>query len=393
MHPRTRAGRRRIAALLPLVALLAAAGCGGATVNAGGSSSSSSTAATVGGSTGAGAATGSSTAAGAATAGTTPGTATASGTAAGSGGSAAASPTASTGSGGAGSASMLPVTGSCAPFALAMNDWVGYTADAAVLTYVAEKNLNCKVNQKALKEEIAWQGFSSGQVDVILENWGHADLVAKYIDQQKVAEDAGPTGNLGQIGWYVPPWLAKKYPDITDYKNLNKYADMFKTSESGGQGQLLDGDPSFVTNDEALVKNLKLNYKVVYAGSEAALIQAFRNAEQNKTPVIGYFYSPQWFLSEVPLVKVALPPYTDGCDSDPATIACDYPDYTLNKIISKRFADSGSAAVNLVRNFRWTNADQDLVARYITADKMSPEDAAAKWVQANPDKVAAWLGK
>ena len=57
--------------------------------------------------------------------------------------------------------------------------------------------------------------------------------------------------------------MAKKYPDITDWNNLNKYADMFKTSESGGKGQLLDGDPSFVTNDEALVKNLNLNYKVV----------------------------------------------------------------------------------------------------------------------------------
>ena len=79
------------------------------------------------------------------------------------------------------------------------------------------------------------------------------------------------------IGWYVPPWMEKKYPDITDWKNLNKYASMFKTSESGGKGQLLDGDPGFVTNDEALVKNLKLNYKVVFAGSEAALIQAFRD--------------------------------------------------------------------------------------------------------------------
>ena len=73
--------------------------------------------------------------------------------------------------------------------------------------------------------------------------------------------------------------MAEQYPDITDWNNLNKYADMFKTSESGGKGQLLDGDPSFVTNDEALVKNLNLNYKVVYAGSEAALIQAFRQAE------------------------------------------------------------------------------------------------------------------
>ena len=86
--------------------------------------------------------------------------------------------------------------------------------------------------------------------------------------------DAGLTGNDGVIGWYVPPWMAEKYPDITDWKNLNKYADLFKTSESGDLGQLLDGDPSFVTNDEALVKNLDLNFKVVYAGSEAALIQA-----------------------------------------------------------------------------------------------------------------------
>ena len=148
------------------------------------------------------------------------------------------------------------------------------------------------------------------------------------------------------IGWYVPPWMAQQYPDITDWNNLNKYADMFKTTESGGKGQLLDGDPSFVTNDEALVKNLKLNYKVVYAGSEAALIQAFRQAEANKTPLIGYFYAPQWFLSEVPLVKVKLPPYTEGCDADAEKVACDYPTYDLDKIVATKFVESGSPAVD-----------------------------------------------
>ena len=279
----------------------------------------------------------------------------------------------------------------CGTVNIAMNDWVGYTADAAVVSYVAEQKLGCKVNQKALKEEIAWQGFGSGQVDVILENWGHADLTEKYITTQKTAVDGGPTGNKGQIGWYVPPWLAKEHPDILDWNNLNKYADQFKTSESGDQGQLLDGDPSFVTNDEALVTNLKLNYKVVYAGSEAALIQSFRDAEDNKKWVLGYFYSPQWFLSEVPLEKVALPKYTDGCDSDAAKVACDYPDYTLNKIMATKFANSGSPAASLIKNFTWTNDDQNLVAKYITADKMSPEDAAKKWVDANGDKVDAWL--
>ncbi|MGH8940406.1 MAG: ABC transporter substrate-binding protein [Actinomycetes bacterium] len=281
----------------------------------------------------------------------------------------------------------------CGDFNVAINPWVGYEASAAVVAYVAEKDLGCTVTKKDLKEEVAWQGFGTGEVDVVIENWGHPDLKKKYIEDQKTAVEAGSTGNKGIIGWYVPPWMAEKYPDITDYKNLNKYADMFKTSESGGKGQLLDGDPSFVTNDEALVKNLKLDYKVVYAGSETALIQAFRQGEADKKPVLGYFYEPQWFLSEVPLVKVDLPPYTEGCDADASKVACDYPEYDLDKIASKKFMESGSPAADLVKNFNWTNDDQNVVAKYIAQDKMTAEAAAEKWVEDNRDKVEAWLPK
>ncbi|WP_242433340.1 ABC transporter substrate-binding protein, partial [Streptomyces sp. Root264] len=253
----------------------------------------------------------------------------------------------------------------CGAFNLAVNPWVGYEANAAVIAYVAQNDLGCKVTKKDLKEEIAWQGFGTGEVDAVVENWGHDDLKKKYITGQKTAVDAGATGNEGLIGWYVPPWLAKEHPDITDWKNLNKYAAEFKTSESGGKGQLLDGDPSYVTNDEALVKNLKLGYKVVYAGSETALIQSFRKAEKNKEWVIGYFYEPQWFMSEVPLVKVKLPDYKEGCDADAEKVACDYPVYKLDKIVAKKFAESGSPAYDLVKKFNWTNDDQNVVAKYI----------------------------
>ncbi|MFE3455641.1 ABC transporter substrate-binding protein [Nonomuraea sp. NPDC059194] len=280
---------------------------------------------------------------------------------------------------------------SCGTFNLAVNPWVGYEANAAVIAHVAEKSLGCKVVKKDLKEEVAWQGFATGEVDAIVENWAHDDLKKKYIEDQKVAVSAGPTGNKGVIGWYVAPWMAKKYPDITDWNNLNKYASLFKTSESEGKGQLLDGDPSFVTNDAALVKNLKLDYKVVYAGSETALITAFRQSEKQQKPILGYFYEPQWFLSELKLVKVNLPEWKEGCDADAAKVACDYPPYELDKIVSKKFADSASPAYTLVKNFTWTNDDQNLVAKYIAEDKMTPEDAAAKWVADNPDKVKAWV--
>src|SRR3954452_1707929 len=281
---------------------------------------------------------------------------------------------------------------SCSDFNIAVNPWTGYEADAYVVGTLATEKLGCNVSYQNVKEEVGWQGMSAGTTDTILENWGHPDLKKKYIDEQKTVQDAGQTGNKGIIGWYIPPWMAKKYPDITKWKNLNKYANMFKTSESDGKGQLLDGDPSYVTNDEALVKNLHLNYKVVVGGSEAALIQSFRTAEKNHKALLAYFYQPQWFFSEMKLVKVDLPPYTTGCDADPAKIACDYPPYKLNKLISKKFADSGSPAVKLVKGFKISNEDQNLIATDIAEKKMDPDAAAQKWIDATPDKVKAWLG-
>jgi len=130
---------------------------------------------------------------------------------------------------------------------------------------------------------------------------------------------------------------------------------------------------------------------VVQGGSETALISSLRQAEQQKTPLLAYFYSPQWLLSEVPLVKIDLPKYTPGCDADPAKIACDYPDYDLDKIVSTKFAESGSPAYTLVKNFQWTNDDQNSVARSIALDGLTDDEAAKKFIDANPALVAKWL--
>jgi glycine betaine/proline transport system substrate-binding protein len=159
-------------------------------------------------------------------------------------------------SGGGGSAQKQTIN-------LAVNPWVGYEANAGVIANLIKTQLGHNVEYKELAEQVSWEGFESGTVDAIVENWGHAELAKTYIDDKKVAVDAGSTGVDGIIGWYVPPWMAEEHPDITDWNNLNKYADLFKTSESGDKGQLLDGDPSFVTNDEGIINGLGLNYKVV----------------------------------------------------------------------------------------------------------------------------------
>jgi glycine betaine/proline transport system substrate-binding protein len=285
----------------------------------------------------------------------------------------------------------LPAGVACGTVNIAVNPWAGYDANVAVVSYLLREKLGCKVNEKDLTENASWDGIADGSIDVILENWGHDDLKKKYIDDQKVAVELGLTGNKGIIGWYVPPWMAKDYPDITNWKNLNQYAHLFRTSESGTKGQFLAGDPSFVTNDATLIKNLGLDYTVVYAGSEDKLIAAFRKAEEDKTALIGYFYEPQWLLSEIKLVHIPLPLYRPGCDADAKKVACDYQPYDLDKIGRSAFVNSGTPAAALVKNFSWTNADQNEVARDITEQKLTPDAAAKKWVDANSDTWQKWL--
>jgi glycine betaine/proline transport system substrate-binding protein len=271
-----------------------------------------------------------------------------------------------------------------------INQWVGAAANVAVAECLL-KQMGYDVKTNTLAEEVAWQGFQTGEVDVILENWGHPALEKQYIKDTKMATDAGPNGVTGIIGWYVPGWMIDKYPDMADWNNLNKYADLFKTSESGDKGQFLGSDPTFVQYDEALIANLGLNYKDVFSGSEAASIAAFQAADKNKTPLIGYFYDPQWLQNEIKLVKIDLPKYTPGCDADLKKVACDYPPYILNKIVRTEWLDKGGAAATFIKNFKWGNADQNEVADLITNKNKTPEEAAKVWIDEHPDVWQSWI--
>jgi glycine betaine/proline transport system substrate-binding protein len=310
----------------------------------------------------------------------------------------AASEAASTAPSAAAAATMAP----CGTVNVADNAWVGYEADVAVVAYLLKNELGCTVNIKNISEQVSWQGFPTGEVDVILENWGHEDLAAKYITTDKTAVDLGSQGNIGIIGLFMPKYYLDAHPDLVaaqgqDPKTvaaaLNAVAGDFKTSESGGKGQILDGDPSYVTNDEGLVAGLGLNYKVVYSGSEAASDTAIKAAVDAQKPIFAYYWEPNWFDSQInnAMVQFKFTPYTPGCDKNQKNLTCDYPPYNLNKVASTTFANSGSPAFTLIKNFKWTNDDQNAVATDISLNKMSDDDAAKKWLDAHPDVWKAWM--
>ena len=280
-----------------------------------------------------------------------------------------------------------PAAAECGDWGVAMHAWVGYTASAQVLTNVAE-SLGCNITQTTLDEAgVTYDAMEAGSVDVIVEDWGGGRW-KEWVDRGAIKE-VGSNGNVGLIGMFVPKWMADEYPDITDSANLNKYADLFKNSESGDKGAWYEGPPGYTTIGEKLISANDLNYKIISTGSEAALIELFSAADKNKTPALGYFYEPQNFLAKVPLARVNFPA-NDWTDAEKASGLTDYPQTQLQKLATTKLMESGSPFASLLTNFSWTNEDQNMVALDIE-NGMTPEEAAQKWIDANKDKVDAWL--
>lgn len=280
----------------------------------------------------------------------------------------------------------------CGSWGLAMHAWNGYTASAQVVTEVAKAN-GCTITQTTLTEgSVTYDAMEAGTVDVIIEDWGGGRW-KKWVDRGAISE-VGPNGNIGLIGMYVAPWMVAKYPDILDSANLNKYANLFKTTDSGSKGAWYEGPPGYTTIGEKMITANKLNFKAIATGSEAALVDVLTKAQANKTPALAYFYEPHTlFVKIAGLDKSRVKfPANDWSDAAKASGLTDYPQTVLVKLATKKLMDSSSVFATIVKNFSWTNADQNSVAADIEGG-MEQGAAAQKWIDANPDKVKAWLGK
>jgi glycine betaine/proline transport system substrate-binding protein len=287
----------------------------------------------------------------------------------------------------------------CGNVTLNENAWAGSTSNVYVVKYVLEKKLGCKVKVTDITEgQPNFQAMADGKIDAVLEDWQNLAGFPQYTKSGKLV-NLGGNGITGVIGWYIPRYLLKQYPQFATWKGIKGKESVFKSPESGSQGMFLGGDPSYVQKDKALIAGLGLNLKHVVAGAEPAQVARWSQLYKQKKPVLFYWYDPQYLNAQYDLVQVKLPPRFKGCQDDekkggdPKKYACAYPSYRLDKVISSKFAKSGSPAVSVIRKFTWTSKDQNTVANLISGKKMKPDKAAETWVKANPGKVALWLKK
>lgn len=278
----------------------------------------------------------------------------------------------------------------------AINPWDGSAANVAVAEYLLKNQLGYSVNDSNVNEYAQFKQLSTGDLDATLEVWpsGHADDWTNYIANDNGVVDGGQLGVIGQIGWWFPTYMLQDHPELKTWQGLKQDWQLFETPNTPGQGTILDGDPSYVTFDDAIAKNLGLNMKAFYSGSESAELTELDTAYSAQKPILMYFWTPHWAQAKYQMTMMQLPKVTSQCTQDAANnktaYACGYPEDDLYKAFSDQLATKAPAAFAMLSAMQWTNDAQNGVAADIHTG-MDPQDAAQKWVDANQSTWQPWV--
>jgi glycine betaine/proline transport system substrate-binding protein len=277
-----------------------------------------------------------------------------------------------------------------------VSPWLGSQANVAVAQDLLAQKLGYTVETTDIDEYAQFKSLSNGDLDATLEVWpsGHAADYKNYIKNGNGVVDGGELGITGQIGWYIPTYMLQDHPELATWEGIKGNETLFQTADSGSAGQILDGDPSYVTFDQPIADNLGLNLKVKYAGSEAAELTELDTAYSDQKPILMYFWTPHWAQEKYELTNVELPAVTQECTdaaaNNPDAYACAYPPDPLYKAFNEDLQTKAPAAFALLSAMQWTVDDQNGVGLDIY-DGMDPTDAAQKWIDANPTVWQPWV--
>lgn len=280
---------------------------------------------------------------------------------------------------------------------LAVNPWSASELNVAVAHILLQEKLGYPVEEVPIAEQAQWAALAAGDLHASLEVWpsGHMANVAEYIEKQQVVENGGSLGVIGRIGWYIPSYMVSEHPDLATWEGLAnpENAALFATAETGDKGQLLFGDPSWVTYEADIIENLGLNFQIVQAGSEEAILSSLDAAYSRQDPVLFYFWTPHSIHAKYELTRVALPDYSEECyaKAQSGGVACDYPPDNFFKIFWPGLKDAAPDAYALLKNMSYTTDDQLSMIASVELENKPVEEAARAWLDTHEETWQAWL--
>lgn len=250
---------------------------------------------------------------------------------------------------------------------LAYVEWDTELASTNVLGYVLEQE-GFDVKLTSLDLAIMWEAVATGKADAMVAAWlpvTNAPQIEKNGDKMI---DLGPNLEGAKLGLVVP-----KYMDVDSIEDLKKEADQTITGIEPGSAIVASTEKSLKTYSNLDDWKLKTS-------SSGAMAVALGQAIKNEKDIIITGWSPHWMFQKYDLKYLDDPKEVYGQAEK------------IHSFASKGLKEKSAKAYDIIDKFHWETTDIEAVMLDIS-EGASPEEAAKKWVEDNPDKVAEWTKK
>lgn len=263
------------------------------------------------------------------------------------------------------------------PLKIAYTNWADVLATVHVAKYVLETRLEQPVKLVNADIGIQYQSVARGDVEAMLGGWLPVTHGA-YVEKHKAnMEDLGVIYSGGKNGWAVPTYIPES--EVSSIADLAKPEVQAKLK---GTIQGIEPGGGLMRASEATIQAYGLNaagYKL-QSSSEAGMLAAVSRAYAAKQWVVATTWSPHWMFQKWELRYLKDPKGTLGGEEH------------IHGFGSKKLAGSFPKAHAFLKNFKMDLKDIELIQNEGQASN-NYEAAAKKFVEANPDKVKAWLPK
>jgi glycine betaine/proline transport system substrate-binding protein len=162
----------------------------------------------------------------------------------------------------------------------------------------------------------------------------------------------------------------------------DKEAESDNASKSVGESvdyKIVGIDPGagLMKATEKAIEDYELSDWTLVEGSSAAMTASLQKAYKKEEPIIITGWTPHWMYSAFDLKILEDPKGSYGEDEN------------IHTIVRNGLKEELPEAYTVLDQFYWTTDDMGEVMMAIQ-DGQGPEEAAASWVEENPDKAAEW---
>lgn len=243
--------------------------------------------------------------------------------------------------------------------------WDTEIASTNVIGKVLE-DLGYDVTLTQLDNAIMWESVASGEADAMVAAWLPLTHGAQFEEYGAQMEDLGPNLEGAAIGLVVPTYME----DVNSIEDLSDQAEQTITGIEPGAGVV-------AASEQAVAEYPNLEGWEVQTSSSGAMTTTLGQAIENEEEIVVTGWSPHWKFQTYDLKYLEDPNGTFG-EAE-----------TINTMAREGLQEDMPEAYQVLDQFEWSVEEMESVMLDIQ-EGADPEEAAATWVEENPDRVAEW---